>query len=288
LGGIGVLGSTVSATNAGVEGDNSGAGPAVYGNNTVGGHGVGVLGKTGSAKNAGVEGDNSGAGPGVLGNSTGGGIGVQGTSIGGSSCYGVAGTANVDTGSIGVLGSSTTGNAIVGYCSAAAGAGVVGSNFAAGYGIVSHSASGFAVYASGNVWITGNLSVQGQKMAVVPDAAGSLRKVYCVESPESWFEDFGSARLSDGSTTVELEPGFAQLVRTDDYHVFLTATGSSKGLYVSGKSAAGFSVQEDGGGASSVAFDYRVVARRRDVPGVRLERVEEPPAPVLPQAPVPI
>ena len=287
-GGIGVIGSTVSATNPGVEGDNDGGGPAVYGNNTSGGHGVGVLGRTGSAKNAAVEGDNSGTGPGVLGNSNGGGAGVQGMSFGASGGYGVTGMASNDANSIGVLGSSTTGNAVVGYCSAAAGAGVVASNFASGYGIVGHSASGQAVYASGNVWITGSLTVQGAKMAVVRDAGGSLRKVYCVESPESWFEDFGSGRLSDGSATVQLDPGFAQLVRTDDYHVFLTAAGPSKGLYVSSRSAGSFSVQEDGGGTGSVAFDYRVVARRKDIAGVRLERVDEPPAPSLPKPPFPV
>jgi hypothetical protein len=68
------------------------------------------------------------------------------------------------------------------------------------------------------------------------------------------------------------------VVNKDDYQVFLTPMGESKGwLYVSGKTASGFSVHEAGGGASSIAFDYRVVAKRKDVTGARLEYVDEPP-----------
>jgi hypothetical protein len=36
-------------------------------------------------------------------------------------------------------------------------------------------------------------------------------------------------------------------------------------------------VKEAGGGTSNIAFDYRIVAKRKDIPGARLEHVDEPP-----------
>jgi hypothetical protein len=60
--------------------------------------------------------------------------------------------------------------------------------------------------------------------------------------------------------------------------VFLTPNGEPKGiLYVSKRNPNGFTVQEAGGGTSNIGFSYRVVAKRKDIPGVRLEHVDEPP-----------
>jgi hypothetical protein len=96
--------------------------------------------------------------------------------------------------------------------------------------------------------------------------------MYSMESPESWFEDFGSGQLSGGSATVTLDPGFAGVVHGDGYRVFLTPQGDSYGLYVSNKTGSGFTVREQQSGKSNVAFDYRVVARRKDIAGARLGR----------------
>jgi hypothetical protein len=71
---------------------------------------------------------------------------------------------------------------------------------------------------------------------------------------------------------VELEPAFAQTVNTGvEYHVFLTPNGDCKGLYVANKTASGFEVRELGGGTSSVAFDYRIVVKRKGYETVRME-----------------
>jgi hypothetical protein len=118
----------------------------------------------------------------------------------------------------------------------------------------------------------GDLFCFGTKSAVVP-VDGGVRKValYAVESPENWFEDFGSGQLSNGVVTIFLEPTFQQTVNTDaDYHVFLTPNGDSRGLYVAQKTATSFEVREQGGGTSSVAFDYRIVARRKGYEQIRL------------------
>lgn len=118
----------------------------------------------------------------------------------------------------------------------------------------------------------GNLGCSGSKSAVVPVDGGSRRvALYAVEAPENWFEDYGSGQLLNGSARIDLEPTFAQTVNTDlDYHVFLTPNSDCKGLYVSQKSPTSFEVHELGGGTSSVAFDYRIIAKRKNYENIRL------------------
>jgi len=116
----------------------------------------------------------------------------------------------------------------------------------------------------------------GAKNAAVPHPDGSHRLLYCQESPEPWFEDFGEAKLVGGKAEVKLDPDFAAVVHSDGYRVFLTAEGDSKGLYMAGKSSAGFEVRESQGGTSSLGFSYRVVAKRKDITGQRLAKVKLP------------
>ena len=117
----------------------------------------------------------------------------------------------------------------------------------------------------------GDFHALGTKSAVVPAKDGSMRKLFAVESPQVWFDDYGSGRLNGGAVTVSLEEGFAETVNTStEYHVFLTPKGDCNGLYVTNETASGFEVRELGGGASSVAFDYRIVAIRKGYENVRL------------------
>jgi hypothetical protein len=95
--------------------------------------------------------------------------------------------------------------------------------------------------------------------------------LYAVEAPENWFEDAGAGQLSNGSAVVALEPTFAQTVNSGvEYHVFLTPKGDCEGLYVTHETATGFEVRELRGGHSNIAFDYRVMARRKGYESVRL------------------
>ena len=125
--------------------------------------------------------------------------------------------------------------------------------------------------------VEGALNCTGSMSADVP-VDGGARKValYAVEAPDNWFEDAGSGQLSNGSARIELDPTFAQTVNTGmNYHVFLTPNGDCKGLYVSQKSATSFEVHELGGGTSSIAFDYRIMAKRSGYENVRLADVTE-------------
>ena len=121
-------------------------------------------------------------------------------------------------------------------------------------------------------------SADAPKSAAVPGTDGTHRLLYCVESPESWFEDFGGAKLVRGRAYVPLDPQFAAVVTTTGYHVFLTAHGDSNGLYVARRSARGFEIRENQNGRNSLSFSYRIAARRRDVNAKRLATVTIPKA----------
>jgi hypothetical protein len=117
----------------------------------------------------------------------------------------------------------------------------------------------------------GNLRCDGTKSASV-QVADEERLLYAVESPGVWFEDFGSGPLVGGQATVTIEPLFAQSVNLGaDYHVFITPLGDCNGLYVAEKTATGFTVRELNGGTTSIAFDYRIVAKRAGYEGLRME-----------------
>jgi len=117
----------------------------------------------------------------------------------------------------------------------------------------------------------GNLNCSGSKNAVVPVDGGTRTvAMSAIESPKNWFEDFGSAQLTNGAAVVALDPEFTQTVNTsEEYQVFLTPYGDCKGLYVSNRTANSFEVHELGGGSASLSFGYRITALRRSYENVR-------------------
>jgi hypothetical protein len=304
----GVWGQAESPGGLGVYGINLGGGTAVSGDATGGSGGAGGIGvqgttrTTGGSSNAAVVGTNTGGGPGLLGQSTSG-IGIWGvTTTSGQGLANPAVAGSNDGGGAGLVG-FTTGPSSIGLGGATdVGIGAYGSS-QTGIGLFGYSNTGIAIngnspgggyagYFSGPVFVTGSLTAMGAKSAAVK-TKGGLSRVYSMESPESWFEDFGTSKLTAGQATVSLEPGFADIVHTDTYHLFITPKGDCKGLYVSSQSGGGFSVRELQGGSSNVAFDYRIVAKRADIAGARLEHVDEPhpqdgpKEPVLDHAPKP-
>jgi hypothetical protein len=101
----------------------------------------------------------------------------------------------------------------------------------------------FAASANGNVSPIKNIA--GSKTTIVsPEgvAVGPTGKVY----------------LTDDGTLSVLA---ATIDRQVNYLVFITPQGESRGLYVTNKTSTGFEVRENGNGASSIAFDYRIVAK---------------------------
>jgi hypothetical protein len=214
----------------------------------------------------------------------------------------VAGLKGVSTAAVGVGGVSQSGTAVYATSNS-------------GYGVDAFSAENIAVHAistksigiyaqtgsnpfstSGNevpgflaglfmgpVQIAGSLTVFGSpKHAAVRVSDGSYRALYCMESPECWFEDFGEAQLIAGKSEIKLDAQFASVVKTRDYHVFLSPYGDCNGLYVSRRTARGFTVRELKKGLGKVRFSYRVVARRKDIEDERMPKVAYPVPPSAP------
>jgi len=270
-------GESWSGTGTGLFLHSNGTGPGLYSEGTVFGLGdpgvyglssattglaPGVFGRSGSTEGIGVWG--------YAYATEGTGVGVSGMSDS-SSGTGVAGH-----GDTGVFGSGD--------------AGVVGSGTAVGVGAWSYAGNLIEAYAGlyptgtlrfyieqdGDVWADGTYST-------FVETAGEQRAMHAVQSPEAWFEDFGSAALQGGKATVTIDPLFARTVNLGvGYHVYLTPICSDLILLVvTDKGPASFSVRGAtlDGEPSACSFDYRIVAKQRGYEDQRLEKVEIP-APV--------
>lgn len=313
---VGVLGySTVARS---VEGDDyANGGLAVFGDELgTSGNTLGVLGQTFSPTGTSVEGANfGGGGYGVYGytgradttaaNSAGvRGVQVSGSGLGSglefaSGVWGDTGD-NID---VGMLATADAGNAMAVFNNSTTNSTMYITNWE------ESSPNAFILDVSSfyggfcNFLANGTLSCSGGLTSVVPADNNKKVQVYSVQSPENWFEDFGSGQLASGMAHVQLENTFAHTVNAGvDYHVFVTPKGDCKGLYVTNENAGGFEVRELGGGQSSIAFDYRIVARRKGYENVRLADATEiakvpsikrkqgpvskpePPQPVMPAA----
>jgi hypothetical protein len=113
-----------------------------------------------------------------------------------------------------------------------------------------------------------------------------------VESPENWFEDFGTGVLKDGEARIDFEEVFSETVNRDlNYHVFLTPIGDSPAiLFVSEKDPKGFTVRGVGmdGKPIDIKFDYRVTAKRLGFETLRLDETSPPPSVIDPKIGVPM
>jgi hypothetical protein len=312
--GTGLIASTPDQTVLTLESNGGGSGIglhtvgnqfAVYGELLPPGNiGAGVAG-FGRGASAGIQGVNN-DGIGVIGVSSTA-TGVSGQSTSGFPIFGqVPSTSSANTIAVYAQNYSTYagpgpgagGFGIYGLC--AKGHGLVGATASPGAAAVVGATNGVAgAYAAafyGPVIVGGNFTViGGAKSAAVPHPDGSHRRLYCLESPESWFEDFGTARLECGHADVAIDPDFAAVVDLSDYHVFITAYDGDHVLHVGHRTPAGFVVEVDqeiarlkGKKPESVSgtFSWRVVAKRKDIKSERLATVTIPPEPTLPP-PVP-
>jgi len=138
----------------------------------------------------------------------------------------------------------------------------------------------YAGYFSGNVVVDGNFTVidPTKKHGAIKASNGQYHTLYSVESPEPWLEDFGTGTLVNGKAEVTLDPTFADVIHTENYHVFLTGHDENvEGHVVTERRADRFVVKERKGGTSGGTFSYRVVARpKSDNKAERLARFTVP------------
>jgi hypothetical protein len=144
---------------------------------------------------------------------------------------------------------------------------------------ISGSAGNACAFAAGSLFCSGdiddNSDVPGNP-EVSPASPGMILQSTAVMASNAWVEDMDVAQLADGSAVVRLNRGLAQVADTSKtYEVFLTPEGDCEGLYISHKTADSFEVHELRGGHHSLAFDYRVVAIKRDHDDVKFRDVTE-------------
>jgi hypothetical protein len=244
-------------------------------------------------------------------------IGLAGDGAGGSPYYLIQGFGVVGGGLIGVYGFSETGDGVLGLSWDPDASGVLGiaEGGSGGRGVTGQArpsetgnttvdhhtyaihglvvpppqpgAQGpYAGWFDGPVAVNGDLTVYGMNKSVaVPFADGSHRRLYCMESPECWFEDFGEAKLVKGKAQIKLPRDFAAVIQPDSYHVFLTPYGHSNGLCVSKRTRQGFVVEEQGRGKSSLNFAFRIVGKRKGFKAERFAKVAMPKPPKPPKLP---
>lgn len=120
----------------------------------------------------------------------------------------------------------------------------------------------------------------GAVSTVVKDLNGEEVTMFCPESPEVLFQDFGQGQLVNGYAKITLDPIFAKNVTINDKHplrVIIQLEGDCNGVFVTNKTAGGFEVKELNGGTSNVTFTYFVTANRADrvEDGVLLSKFED-------------
>jgi hypothetical protein len=271
----GIGGASSNADNAdGVQGFGSGtfSGVAGFGG---GSSGTGVFGFGGGPGGPGVRGIGAG-GPitvpsgaaGVYGQGGPNGDGVQGVGNG----VGAAGVRGFGSFGVHAIAGPNNGDTAVFAEGHPNSIGIFASGGQAGFFGGDVDIFGGSLAVSHDLSVSGNLSVLGSKSAAVPFPDGSHRQLYCLESPDSWFEDFGFGRLTDGRARIQLDPDFATTVNTDGYHVFITEYDDNNGLFVTNRTNTGFEVGAKTS-ASEAAFSYRVVARRKDIAPARFAKL---------------
>ncbi len=104
----------------------------------------------------------------------------------------------------------------------------------------------------------------------VKDEQGVDRTMYCSESPEFFFEDYGQGQLVNGQAHIDIDSLLAKHVIIDDKHplrVYIQVEGDEncKGVVVKNKTAGGFDVVEMMGGTSGATFQWHIVCNVADV-----------------------
>lgn len=137
----------------------------------------------------------------------------------------------------------------------------------------------FTVDNAGNEHIAGQLFTQGSCSL----GCSRTRRVTSYAARESMpsMEDVGEGQLAAGKARISLDPAFANVIDKDaPYAVFVSPEGSSHGLYVTQKSATGFTVVENFGGHATIPFSYRIVAKPYGVTLTRLPMTDSPQSPL--------
>ncbi len=199
--------------------------------------------------------------------------GVEGRSVSGNGGTGVYGNG----GQSGVAGSNylvtssdkfgVKGHSIDGTGASYGVYGYAGSTQGTLYGVYGKAATNAPGY---GVYFSGGLGGTGTKNAIVKTEDGP-KLVYCQESPESWFEDFGSSIIKNGKARVSVAEDFHQTVTISSKHpykVFITPNARIGDWWVEKED--NYFILYAPEAEDGAAFDYRLVAKRKGFEDQRL------------------
>jgi hypothetical protein len=137
------------------------------------------------------------------------------------------------------------------------------------YGVYGSGGGGSAHY---GVYYSGGLGGSGKSSVIVRTEEGP-KAVYYQESPENWFEDFGSGEIRGGRADVRLAIDFLQTITVDETNpmkVFITPNADIGRWWVE-KGTTSFTLMAPEA-PENAQFDYRIVAKRRGYEDLRLEQ----------------
>jgi len=113
----------------------------------------------------------------------------------------------------------------------------------------------------------------GTVAEIVPTPNHGRVTLTCPESPEYWYQDYGSVTLVNGKAHVDLDPILADVVFIDEQNpirVFCTPVNmlNFNGVTIVNQTPTGFDLVELNGGKNSGKLDYQLVVKPRTNYGV--------------------
>lgn len=106
----------------------------------------------------------------------------------------------------------------------------------------------------------------GAVAEIVPTPNHGRVKLFCPESPEYWYQDYGTVSMVNGQAHVELDPIMAEVIVVDANNrirVFATPVDmlNFEGVTVTNQTATGFDLVELNGATHSGTVDYQLIAK---------------------------
>lgn len=126
--------------------------------------------------------------------------------------------------------------------------------------------AGFA-YVGGVVGgVVRKITGAGSVAEIIPTPDHGRVALMCPESPEYWYQDYGTTQLVNGFAHVDLDPILADIIVVDannPIRVFCTPVDMLQfnGVAIVNRTANGFDIVELNGGSHSGSVDYQVVVK---------------------------
>ena len=152
------------------------------------------------------------------------------------------------------------------------GAAYTNSSYSSFGGYFSGNTSAGASYAYAFIGGTANgggslrkITGSGSVAEIVPTANHGRITLICPESPEYWYQDYGTIQLVNGKAHVTLDPILVDIIIVDAANplkVFPQVNiPTCNGVAIMNKTATGFDIVEVNNGTSSGEVDYQIVAK---------------------------